>query len=144
MTNDGSGAVAVLIPAPLRRYAGGQSTAGGSGADVAALLDDLDGRFPGLRRRVGEDDDTVRRFVNVFVNGTNARVLDGQATPLHRLTNLEPGTDRYRVDDTGRYALTPRIDGVGEDVRAIDHSHPTSPAGPPASHLELAAWPDAA
>jgi len=80
VANDGT--VAVLIPAPLRRYTGGESTVRGTGADVAALLDDLDARFPGLKGRVCEDDGAIRRFVNVFVNGENARTLDGAATPL--------------------------------------------------------------
>ena len=67
----------------------------------------------------------------------------GEATRLHRLSNLEPGTDFYRVDDAELYALTRRLDAAGEDVWAIYHSHPTSPAEPSTSDIELAAWPDA-
>jgi len=36
---------------------------------VDALLDDLEGRFPGLRHRIRDETHQVRPFVKVFVNG---------------------------------------------------------------------------
>lgn len=74
--------ITILIPAPLRRFTGGESKVPGSGATVAELLDGLDASYPGIRERIVEDDGEVRRFVNVFVNGTNVRKLEGAATPI--------------------------------------------------------------
>ncbi len=36
-----------------------------------------------MRERICEPDGTIRRFVNVFVNGDNVRDRDGVRTPLH-------------------------------------------------------------
>ncbi len=80
MTSNGS--INVLIPAPLRRYTGGESKVTGGGATVAELLDGLESSYPGLRDRILEDDGDIRRFVNVFVNGQNVRKLQGAATAI--------------------------------------------------------------
>lgn len=68
---------------------------------------------------------------------------DGQATSFHRLTNLESGTDFYRIDDTELFRVYRDIDGRDDDILAIYHSHPVSPAYPSKTDVALAAWPDA-
>lgn len=78
-----NGTINVLIPAPLRRYTGGESKVTGSGATVAELLETLEASYPGLRERVVDDDGEIRRFVNVFVNGQNVRKLQGPATSIN-------------------------------------------------------------
>ena len=77
-----SDTITILIPAPLRRFTGGESKVAGNGANVGELLDGLEIAYPGIRERIVEDDGEIRRFVNVFVNGTNVRKLDGAATPI--------------------------------------------------------------
>jgi sulfur-carrier protein len=74
--------ITVLIPAPLRRFTGGESKVNGTGQSVGELIDGLDLEYPGLRDRIVEDDGEVKRFVNVFVNGQNVRKLEGRATPV--------------------------------------------------------------
>ena len=44
-------AIEVRIPTILRTYTGGEKAVAGDGATLAALLDDLDARHPGLRDR---------------------------------------------------------------------------------------------
>lgn len=77
-----NGTINVLIPAPLRRYTGGESKVTGAGATVAELLETLEGSYPGLKDRIVEDDGEIRRFVNVFVNGQNVRKLQGVETAV--------------------------------------------------------------
>ena len=77
-----NGTISVLIPAPLRRYTGGESKVTASGATVADLLETLEASYPGLKERIVEDDGEIRRFVNVFVNGQNVRKLQGTATAI--------------------------------------------------------------
>ena len=42
---------------------------------VAALVDDLETRHPGIRERICDDQGKVRRFVNLYVNGDDIRFL---------------------------------------------------------------------
>lgn len=74
--------IQVLIPTPLRPLTGGEARVDASGGTVGEIFQDLDGRFPGFRARVVEDDGEIRRFVNVFVNGSNVRSLQGAATAV--------------------------------------------------------------
>lgn len=67
----------------------------------------------------------------------------GVAAELHRLTNLEPGVDRYLVDDAELYALSREVDLRGWEFVAIYHSHPVSVAFPSKTDRELAFWEEA-
>lgn len=58
----------VLIPSPLRSYTG-CSWVDADGATLGALLDDLDRRYPGIRFRMIDEQDRMRRHVRFFVNG---------------------------------------------------------------------------
>ncbi len=58
----------VLIPSPLRSYTG-TSEVEAEGATMAALLNDLDRRYPGLRFRMIDEQDRMRRHMRFFVNG---------------------------------------------------------------------------
>ena len=59
----------VLIPSPLRSYTGTDEVEA-DGADLAALLADLDVRYPGFRFRMIDEQDRIRRHMRVFVNNT--------------------------------------------------------------------------
>lgn len=74
--------VQVKIPTPLRKYTAGAGGVEAQGDTVAALLNDLDRRHPGLKERVCDDGGQVRRFVNIFVNGEDIRFLSHLDTPL--------------------------------------------------------------
>ncbi len=64
----------VLIPTPLRSYTGGR-LADAEGATLAALLVDLDRRYPGIRFRMIDEQDRMRPHVVFFVRGTRTRDL---------------------------------------------------------------------
>ena len=69
----------VLIPSSLRSYTQ-QSEAEASGATLAAVLADLDRTYPGIRFRMVDEQDRIRRHIRIFVNGDQVRDL---AQPLH-------------------------------------------------------------
>ena len=75
-------AIDVRIPTILRTYTDGQKTVTGVGGTLAELFDDLEGRHPGLRGRLLEDDGSLRRFVNVYVNDEDVRFAGGLGAPL--------------------------------------------------------------
>ena len=66
----------VYIPDTLRSYTGDQRTVAAQGATLAALLIDLDRQFPGIRFRMIDEQDGIRRHMRVFVNGDEACTLD--------------------------------------------------------------------
>ncbi|WP_182379708.1 MoaD/ThiS family protein [Nocardioides sp. WS12] len=73
--------VSVRIPTILRTYTGGDSEVSATGATVAEILDDLDGRFAGIKGRIVDEDGKLRRFVNVYVNNDDVRFEQDLATP---------------------------------------------------------------
>lgn len=87
----------VLIPAALREYARGASEVEARGKTLAALLADLDARYPGIRQRVLEDTGTIRGYVNVFVNGDRvasedpAKVALKDGDTVHILPSIAGG-----------------------------------------------------
>lgn len=58
----------VLIPSPLHSYTG-RARVQADGTTLAALLADLDRRYPGIRFRMVDEQDRIRRHMRVFVNG---------------------------------------------------------------------------
>jgi molybdopterin synthase sulfur carrier subunit len=74
-------AIEVRIPTILRQYTGGAKAVEGSGDTLAAVIDDLESRHPGLRNRL-VDGEGLRRFVNVYLNDEDVRFLDGLKTPV--------------------------------------------------------------
>ncbi len=58
----------VLIPTPLLSYTKEREVEA-SGATLMELLADLDRRYPGLRFRVIDEQDTMRPHMRFFVNG---------------------------------------------------------------------------
>ncbi len=74
--------VIVELPQPLRALAGGKSRVEAEGSSVAALLDDLDRRYPGLKSRVADETGRIRRHINLFINGVSARRQGAETAPL--------------------------------------------------------------
>ncbi|MEO7434214.1 MAG: ubiquitin-like small modifier protein 1, partial [Candidatus Binatia bacterium] len=66
----------------LRKFTGGAESVTATGATVAALVEDVESRHPGLKERICDDAGKVRRFVNVYVNGEDIRFLGSLDTPV--------------------------------------------------------------
>lgn len=75
-------AASVRIPTILRTYTGGSSEVSATGETLAALLDDLEANYAGIRARILDDNGDLRRFVNVYVGNEDVRFLDGLTTPV--------------------------------------------------------------
>src|SRR5271154_3876214 len=72
----------ILIPTPLRQYAGKQDSVVVAGATVAEVLHSLTSQYADLRRHLYNDEGKLRSFVNVYVNDDDIRYLDKEATAL--------------------------------------------------------------
>jgi len=59
----------VLLPSPLASYTAGLREVEAEGATLAAILADLDRRYPGIRFRMIDEQDRVRRHMRIFAGG---------------------------------------------------------------------------
>ena len=75
----------VIIPPALHDYTNGAREVEGSGATIAAMLDELDRRYPGIRFRMIDEQDGIRRHIKVFVNQTQAKSIDKDLTPTDKV-----------------------------------------------------------
>ena len=72
----------VKIPPVLRQHTGGESEVDLEGASVGAVLESLVSQFPDTRSQLFGEDDELNRFVNVYLNDEDVRVLDGLGTEV--------------------------------------------------------------
>ena len=66
----------VLIPDPLRSYTEERRQVEAAGTTLSEVLADLDRRYPGIRFRMIDEQDAIRRHIRIFVNGDQVRALD--------------------------------------------------------------------
>lgn len=64
----------MLIPSALRSYTD-KAEAEAMGATLGAVLADLDRRYPGIRFRMIDEQEKIRRHIRIFVNGGQVREL---------------------------------------------------------------------
>ena len=64
----------VLIPGALRSYTE-RAQVEVSGATLGAVLAELDARYSGIRFRIIDEQDQIRRHIRLFVNGEQVRDL---------------------------------------------------------------------
>lgn len=84
----------VVVPSQLRSYTAGQSEVDATGATVAAALLDLDRQFPGIRFRVIDEQDRIRRHIIIFVGGDRVDGIDAEVpvgAELHIVGALSGG-----------------------------------------------------
>jgi len=72
----------VLIPTPLRQFAGKQDSVVLPGARVGDVLSALTTQFPDLKKQIYNDEGKLRSFVNVYVNDEDIRYLSKDSTPV--------------------------------------------------------------
>jgi len=78
-------AVTVVLPGALRQYSGGVRTIEvqlDAGSCLADLLDAVAAAHPALVRRLRDEQGTLRRFVNVYVDGEDVRLAGTESAPV--------------------------------------------------------------
>jgi len=66
----------VLIPGALRDYTGERREVEANGATLDEVLADLDRRYPGIRFRMVDEQDGIRRHMRIYVNGGEVDAID--------------------------------------------------------------------
>ena len=72
----------VKIPPVLRPQTGGESQVPIEGSDVGEVLRTLADQHPGTSKQLFAEDGELNRYVNVYLNDEDVRVLDGLATSV--------------------------------------------------------------
>ena len=75
-------AIQVRIPSVLRRQTEGAEMVSLEGATVGEILASLETRYEGLRGKLRGPQGEIRRFVNIYINDHDVRLLDGPTTPV--------------------------------------------------------------
>src|SRR6266542_3526162 len=74
--------VKVVVPTPLRQYAGKRESVEIEAKTVAEALANLTSEYGDLRRHLFTDDGKIRSFVNVYLNDEDIRYLQKDQTPV--------------------------------------------------------------
>ncbi|PYS86367.1 MAG: molybdenum cofactor biosynthesis protein MoeB [Acidobacteria bacterium] len=74
--------VTIVIPTPLRQFAGGNSEVEVNAATAGDALRELATQHAELRKHLYNEQDKLRNFINVYVGDEDIRHLDGPATVL--------------------------------------------------------------
>jgi sulfur-carrier protein len=72
----------VRIPPVLRPQTGGQPEVEAAGSDVGEVLRALTAQHPGTETQLFGEDGDLNRYVNVYLNDEDVRVLDGLGTSV--------------------------------------------------------------
>jgi sulfur-carrier protein len=72
----------VKIPVVLRPSVGGEKEVRADGGDVGAVLRALAEQHPDLQSQLFGADGSLNRYVNVYLNDEDVRVLDGLDTQV--------------------------------------------------------------
>ena len=72
----------VKVPPILRQHTGGASEVDADGATIGAVLRSLATEHPDTERQLFSEDGDLNRYVNVYLNDEDVRVLDGLDTSV--------------------------------------------------------------
>jgi molybdopterin converting factor small subunit len=75
-------AAEVRLAAALRKFTGGAISLLGQGETVGRVLDNLEGRCPGLKRQLITDGNKLHPFINIYLNDEDIRFLKELETPV--------------------------------------------------------------
>ncbi len=59
------------------------------GGSIAQVLDELESRYPRLRYKLRDETGRLRRYVRVFVDGTDVSGTTGVSTPLNGTRTID-------------------------------------------------------
>ena len=91
----------IKIPPVLRASVGGEKEVGASGANVGDVLRDLATSHPATQSQLFSAEGELNRYVNVYLNDEDVRVLDGLSTPRRRERHTgDPAGDGRRLSSS--------------------------------------------
>ncbi|RMF90688.1 MAG: MoaD/ThiS family protein [Nitrospinota bacterium] len=75
-------AIKVRIPTPLQKLTQNKSEVAVEGSSIREVFRNLEKDYPGIQERLCDENGTVRRFINVYLNEEDIRFLNGEDTKV--------------------------------------------------------------
>jgi sulfur-carrier protein len=72
----------IRIPPVLRPYVGGEKQLNAEGSSVGQILKSVADEYPDTQSQLFSSDGQLNRYVNVYLNDEDVRVLDGLDTAV--------------------------------------------------------------
>ena len=79
----------IRIPTPLRSYTAQSAYAEADGPTIGELLADLERRHPGIRFRMVDEQDQLRKHMKIFLNDEAVRDLTTPVGPNDEVTIMQ-------------------------------------------------------
>ncbi|MBT4501555.1 MAG: MoaD/ThiS family protein [Gemmatimonadetes bacterium] len=74
--------VTVHVPTPLRKLTDSKAEVEVEAGSVAELVTNMDGSYSGIGEKLLDENGSIRRYVNLYVNDEDIRFLEGMDTQL--------------------------------------------------------------
>ena len=75
-------ALKLTVPTALRNITGQQDVIDVEPGTIKDIIASVDKTYAGFRTRICEEDNKLRRFINIYVDGEDIRFLDNLATSV--------------------------------------------------------------
>ena len=115
----------IKVPPVLRPSVGGEKEVSASGDTVGAVLHDLASQHPATQEQLFGPDGALNRYVNVYLNDEDVRVLDGLDTGVGTLGVVDDddvdlsNLQRQVIHTTDRIGV-PKVDSAEQSITAIN------------------------
>ena len=109
------------IPSPLRSFTNEQASLNVNGESIKEVLNELFSEYPDIKGHLMEDDENLRNFVNIFINGENIRQKEGLSTHVNNdsdiriIPSIAGGTTDLTQEELIRYSRHLSLPEVGVD-----------------------------
>lgn len=106
--------IKVIIPTPLRQYAGKQDVIEVEAKTIAEALSQLTAQYGDLHKHLYTEEGKLRSFVNIYLGDEDIRFLKNEQTPLHDndVISIVPSI-------AGGKGTSPTTAGSGQVLRCI-------------------------
>ena len=81
----------IKIPTPLRSLTNDEDTVAVNAPNLKELIAQMENSYPGIAERLLDENNQLRRFVNIFINGEDVRFLDGLDSPVRDADEVSSG-----------------------------------------------------
>lgn len=71
------------IPASLQKFTNNNKEISISASNIGDMIKEINNNYPGFQKQVMDDTNSIRRFLNIYLNDEDIRFLDQEKTTLN-------------------------------------------------------------